>query len=63
MAFQIGAGPVYEQSTNTYEYNGIVFKAYQQPIQGDWICRLTEEDTYHCSDTVFRERNIVLEEV
>ena len=59
MAFQIGTGPIYETAPNTYTYSGVSFKAYQQPVPGDWICRLTEEDTYHCSDAVFRERNIV----
>ena len=37
----------------------IKFKAYEEPQVGDWIVRLTEEDTYHCTDAVFRERNIV----
>lgn len=37
----------------------IKFKAYEEPKVGDWIVKLTEEDTYHCTDTVFRERNIV----
>lgn len=35
------------------------FKAYEEPGIGDWIVRLTEADTYHCTDAVFRERNIV----
>jgi len=39
--------------------NIIKFKAYQEPVIGDWIVRLTLEDTYHCTDAVFRERNIV----
>ena len=37
----------------------VQFKAYQEPVVGDWIVRLTEDDTYHCTDAVFRERNIV----
>jgi hypothetical protein len=37
----------------------IPFKAYEEPKTGDWIVRLTETDTYHCTDAVFRERNIV----
>lgn len=43
-----------EETTNI-----IRFKAYQQPVVGDWVVRLTHEDTYHCTDAVFRERNIV----
>lgn len=39
----------------------VTFKAYQEPVVGDWVVRLTEEDTYHCTDAVFRERTIVLE--
>lgn len=35
------------------------FKAYEVPVVGDWVVRLTEEDTYHVRDDVFRERNIV----
>lgn len=37
----------------------IKFKAHEEPKVGDWIIRVTEEDTYHCTDAVFRERNIV----
>ena len=37
----------------------IKFKAYEEPKVGDWVVRLTAEDTYHCTDAVFRERNIV----
>lgn len=37
----------------------ISFKAYEKPKVGDWIVRLTEEDTYHVRDAIFRERNIV----
>lgn len=44
---------------NTYRYDGITFKAYEQPKVGDYICRLTEADTYHVAKTVFEERNIV----
>jgi hypothetical protein len=39
----------------------IRFKAYEEPKVGDWIVRLTQEDTYHCTDAVFRERNVVPE--
>lgn len=37
----------------------IAFKAYEEPKPGDYVVRLTEEDTYHCSRDVFLERNIV----
>ncbi len=31
-------------------------------VAGDWVVFLNEEDTYHCTDGVFRERNHVPEE-
>lgn len=37
----------------------IFFKAHEQVFHGDWVIYLTETDTYHCADNVFRERNIV----
>lgn len=68
MAFQINDGHVVEyikeatysiiEPLNPFETR-YEFKAYQYPLVGDWVVRLTEEDTYHCTDTVFRERNIV----
>lgn len=39
--------------------HGVEFKHYEKVQAGDWIVRLTETDTYHCTDAVFRERNIV----
>jgi hypothetical protein len=49
---------------DTYEYlspvaGKIKFKAHQEPDSGDYIVRLTEDDTYHCSDAVFNERNVI----
>ena len=44
---------------NTYRYQGVTFKAYEQPVIGDYVVRLTEADTYHCSRAVFHERNII----
>jgi hypothetical protein len=41
--------------------NVVKFKAHQTVVQGDYIVRLTEEDTYHCSKAVFHDRNIVPE--
>lgn len=52
-------GNACERGANTYEYDGITFKAYERPKSGDYICRLTEADTYHVSKSVFEERNIV----
>jgi hypothetical protein len=50
---------------NDYSYTEgsetVYFKAHQIPMHGDWVVRLTKEDTYHCTDSVFRERNIVSE--
>lgn len=37
----------------------IDFKAHQIVNRGDWIVYLNPDDVYHCSDAVFRERNIV----
>ena len=45
--------------TGEYTVRGITFKAHEEVKVGDWIVRLTEDDTYHCTDAVFRERNIV----
>ena len=60
MAMVITTGAeIAEVAANTYTYNGITFKAYEQPREGDFICRLTMEDTYHVSRAVFMERNIV----
>lgn len=48
-----------EKTDNTT--NIIQFKAYEEPKISDWIVRLTPEDTYHCTDAVFRDRSIVPE--
>lgn len=37
----------------------IMFAAHQKPMLGDWIVYLNDHDVYHCTDQVFRERNIV----
>jgi hypothetical protein len=44
---------------STYVFQDVTFKAYQPPVAGDYIVRLTEEDTYHVARDVFLERNIV----
>jgi hypothetical protein len=35
------------------------FKAYEQPVAGDYIVWLKADDIYHCSRDVFHERNLV----
>jgi hypothetical protein len=69
MAFQITAAHKIEkvaeatyhatQSNERTIISIVSFKAYEEPKVGDWVVRLTEDDTYHCTDAVFRERNIV----
>lgn len=67
MAFQIAPDHIitkcdgeasYTINVGTYNIN---FKAHQTPVVGDYIARLTEDDTYHVGRDVFRERNIVPE--
>jgi hypothetical protein len=36
----------------------INFKAHETVHVGDYVVYLTDTDTYHCSDKVFRERNL-----
>lgn len=38
---------------------GLVFGAYVQPVAGDYICHLKDDDVYHVAKAVFEERNIV----
>lgn len=49
-----------DNCTDTQIFQRVDFKAYEEPKIGDWVVRLTEDDTYHVTDAVFRERNIVL---
>ena len=37
----------------------VIFKAYEEVKEGDYIVRLTKEDTYHCNAVVFAERNVI----
>lgn len=37
----------------------LLFKCYEEPKVGDYVCYLNDEDVYHCSRKVFHERNIV----
>lgn len=41
------------------EGKDIEFKAYEPVKAGDYIVYLNDNDVYHCSRTVFHERNIV----
>lgn len=68
MAFQLTgdhllAKVVGEESTYAVGINVgkpfVKFKAYEEPKIGDWVVCLTADDTYHVTDAVFRERNIV----
>lgn len=54
-------GMVNEVVGGRIQFPPVKFKAYLLPVHGDWVVRLTETDTYHCTDAVFRERNIVPE--
>ncbi len=42
-----------------YKIDGIRFKAYEPPMAGDYIVYLNNNDVYHCSEKVFKERNVV----
>jgi len=69
MAFQISAVHSIKKHENAeaswqvthpdYPEQIVTFKAYEEPKAHDWVVRLTESDTYHCTDAVFRERNVV----
>ena len=50
-----------EEATSNLHAKGelISFKHYEPVKVGDFIGRLTVEDTYHVSQAVFRERNVV----
>lgn len=57
MSVEITEDCVEYMRINTYAYKGVQFNAFKQPVVGDFICRLTEEDTYHVERSVFEERN------
>lgn len=67
MAFQIMLGDEISRNKGESFYRlyrpeedyVIDFKSHELPIVGGWIVQLTEEDTYYVSDTIFRDRNIV----
>lgn len=65
LAFEVPENAVIEaleaESTSaiTVGDETVVFKHYEPVNTGDFIVRLTMEDTYHCSRAVFEERNII----
>ena len=68
LAYQIREGDSFWQDDNTLLWNlypegspSVSFAAHEEVSLGDWVVYLTEEDTYHCTDKVFRERNVVEE--
>ena len=61
-AFKINTAPVTKTEVESqYVHQGVTFVAYEEPKVGDYIVRLTLEDTYHVSSCVFKDRNIVPE--
>ena len=60
MAYQVRPTDVIGAvAESTSMLDGVEFKHYEKVQAGDWIVRLSETDTYHCTDAVFRERNVV----
>ena len=65
VAYEIKDGgeviPANEEATYVIHIDGkaVKFKAYEAPKAGDYVVRLTEDDTYHCRLDVFHERNVV----
>ena len=55
----VGKASTYKVFLKEKPEDDIEFKAYEEPKEGDWVVRLTTDDTYHVTDAVFRERNIV----
>lgn len=68
LATQIKSGGFLEKipfKESTYHYQherdgvSVEFKAHQEPVAGDYICYLNENDVYHVDAKTFSERNIV----
>lgn len=60
MAHEVTAEDVIEKvGEATSTINGVEFKHYEPVNVGDYIVRLTEDDTYHCTKAVFEERNYI----
>lgn len=63
-AYEILEGDLIEYDTDTkqailrHTNDVLPFVAYEQPKAGDYIVYLNEDDIYHCSSEVFKERNI-----
>lgn len=48
-----------EANEATLVRTGLVFGAVQQPVAGDYICKISEDDIYLIHRELFEERNIV----
>lgn len=60
MAFQITEGmEIREAGVKEYLIDNVRTYCAEHPEYGGWVVRIDKEDTYYCSDQVFRERNIV----
>ena len=63
MAYEVKEGDSIEalhgEESTSLLLNEVRFKHYEPVNVGDYIVRLTEEDTYHCAKAVFEERNHV----
>tara|TARA_R110002096_G_scaffold388215_2_gene582495 strand:+ start:636 stop:872 length:237 start_codon:yes stop_codon:yes gene_type:complete len=53
--------PIIKQfaKTGQYKLHGITFAASTEVNTNDWIVYISETDIYHCTDALFRERNVV----
>ena len=54
---------VYFPEKSEAMYEGTVFKCYEEPKVGDYICFLNDNDIYHCNAKIFAERNELEEPV
>lgn len=43
----------------TVDGKTVKFKAYEDPMTGDYIVYLDDTDVYHCRREIFHERNVV----
>jgi hypothetical protein len=60
MAFQITQDMlIKEAGPKEYLINGVRTHCAEHPEYGGWVVIIDKEDTYYCSDSVFRERNVV----
>lgn len=68
LATQIKSGGFLEKlvgEESTYRYTNeqqgvdVTFKAHQEPVAGDYICYLNDNDVYHVDAKTFADRNIL----